>query len=290
MVMRSTLLFFALFAPTAVYAQDKPRLPQDVPPTIGMATAKRLGEDAVGGYQIELVLPSIRYEIVHREHRAGKVASWHEVVTRVEPVTKTLRFQTASQIPDSVVVGIDGKPLTAEVILERLAKQTPVLVSVSGHMVDPYYLQLAKKEAVIILLSRKDGKGDMRLLPEYEKGLSTSIQPVIELTGVPTTAAVYDVAKRLKPIKLETKEEAANYFKPEALTALVKQVDFNKQFVLIFAWKGSGQDKLTYDDGFGNPAAEFRLKPGRTRDLRPHVHVYALGSNVEWDVVLRHAK
>ena len=140
---------------------------------IATATAQALSGDQEGRYQIKLVLPFIRYEIVAREYRAGKVAQWQDVITRVKPVTRTLKFETASQIPDSQVVGMDGKPMDPETILSRLKDETPVLVSVSGKMVDPYYLQLAKDDAVIILLSRKDGKGDAKLLPKFEQDRST---------------------------------------------------------------------------------------------------------------------
>ena len=71
----------------------------------------------------------------------------------------------------------------------------------------------------------------------------------------------------------------------DALAALKKQVDFDEQFVLLFAWRGSGQDKLTYVVAESFPEQiTFRIEPGRTRDLRPHVHIYALRSNVKWSV------
>ena len=44
-------------------------------------------------------------------------------------------------------------------------------------MVDPYYLQLLKEDTILILLSRKDGKGDRTLLPRYVKGLVDPKQP-----------------------------------------------------------------------------------------------------------------
>ncbi len=62
-----------------------------------------------------------------------------------------------------------------------------------------------------------------------------------------------------------------------------EQVDFEKQIVLVFAWRGSGQDKLDYVVAESFPEQiTFTYRPGRTRDLRPHVYAYALRSNVAW--------
>ena len=61
------------------------------------------------------------------------------------------------------------------------------------------------------------------------------------------------------------------------------QVDFEKQLVLLFAWRGSGQDQLEYTVAESYPEqVTFRYVPGRTRDLRPHVSIYALRKNVTW--------
>jgi len=69
----------------------------------------------------------------------------------------------------------------------------------------------------------------------------------------------------------------------DALAKLKEQVDFEKQIVLVFAWRGSGQDQMDFTVAESYPEqVRFRYKPGRTRDLRPHVYVYALRSNVTW--------
>jgi hypothetical protein len=70
---------------------------------------------------------------------------------------------------------------------------------------------------------------------------------------------------------------------------LARQVDFEQQFVLLFAWRGSGQDRFRYTVAESYPEQVFfTYRAGRTRDLRPHVYVYALRSNVKWNVKRSH--
>ena len=88
-----------------------------------------------------------------------------------------------------------------------------------------------------------------------------------------------------EPREIRSAEDAAKHFDGDALTKLTESVDFEKQIVLVFAWRGSGRDKLDFVvmESFPEQIA-FSRQPGLTRDLRPHVHVYALRSNVKWSV------
>ena len=87
------------------------------------------------------------------------------------------------------------------------------------------------------------------------------------------------------PIVLKSSEDGIKYFGKEALTKISKAVDFDKQIVLVFAWKGSGGDLFQYLIKESNPAQiVFSYKAGLTRDLRSHVKVYVLRSNVTWTV------
>jgi len=85
------------------------------------------------------------------------------------------------------------------------------------------------------------------------------------------------------PVELTSLEDAKKHFEGDVLDQLKAKVDFGNQIVLVFAWRGSGQDKLDYVvmESFPEQIA-FSYRPGRTRDLRPHVHVFALRSNVKW--------
>ena len=174
---RTAPLVIAISVATVALAQDEVSLPKDVPPVVGMAVATESHDDRWTGYQIELVVPSIQYEVRRNEYVQGKPVVWDEIITNVSPMKRVLKFETPSQIPDSLIVGIDGVPLSAVSILERLKKRVPVLVSVSGKMVDPYYLQLAKEDVVIILLNRRDGMGDRAFLPRANFKIPSSADP-----------------------------------------------------------------------------------------------------------------
>ena len=106
---------------------------------------------------------------------------------------------------------------------------------------------------------------------------------IVELKKLKTESLVFKDASRTKPVVLKTEEAAAKYFSKGELAKLKKAANFKKQIVLIFAWKGSGQDKMEFSVAESFPEQVFfSYKPGRTRDLRPHVKVYALRSNVKW--------
>lgn len=107
--------------------------------------------------------------------------------------------------------------------------------------------------------------------------------PISEITGVRPNTGVFKIAGRDKPLVLETPDAAAAHFSSESMGMLSKQVDFDRQIVLVFAWRGSGQDRITYSvlESFPEQIV-FAFRPGRTRDLRPHTKVYVLRSNVKW--------
>ena len=114
---------------------------------------------------------------------------------------------------------------------------------------------------------------------------ATKIPPITRIKKVTPKPSVFKTSSRKKPLVLRSEKEAAEHFSDDELGKLMKQVDFNEQRVLLFAWRGSGQDRLRYDVAESYPEQVFlTYKPGRTRDLRPHVHVYALRSNVKWKV------
>jgi hypothetical protein len=111
-----------------------------------------------------------------------------------------------------------------------------------------------------------------------------SAQPPIKaMVNVRPGISIFKAASLKKPLVVESAEDAAKHFAGDALTALNKDVDFQQQKVLVFAWRGSGQDRLSYNILESYPEQiRFRYHPGRTRDLRPHVYVYALRANVTW--------
>jgi len=114
---------------------------------------------------------------------------------------------------------------------------------------------------------------------------AASVPPIREVEGVAPLLSGFAGGGWKKPIVIRSEADAAAQLSERARVALRKQVDFARQVVLVFAWRGSGQDRLRYAVMESYPEqVVFRLKPGRTRDLRPHVQVYALRTNVAWSV------
>ncbi len=111
------------------------------------------------------------------------------------------------------------------------------------------------------------------------------IPPVQRLTKVKPERGIFKSATRKKPVVIRSAKDAAKHFSKAEAAKLAKRVDFKQQVVLVFAWRGSGQDKLTTAVLESYPEQViFGYKPGRTRDLRPHIAIFALRSNVRWKV------
>jgi hypothetical protein len=96
---------------------------------------------------------------------------------------------------------------------------------------------------------------------------------------------VFKGASKTKPVVVKSLKNGAKYFGKEALAKISKAVDFEKQSVLVFAWKGSGQDRFQYvvKESFPEQIM-FSYKRGRTKDLKSHLKVYVLRSDVKWAV------
>ena len=85
---------------------------------------------------------------------------------------------------------------------------------------------------------------------------------------------------------LEIKEDQLEkYFKKGAIKVIKKSIDFTKQKLLVFGWRGSGGDKIDYVvlESYPEQIA-FTKTRGRTRDLRSHIHIYVLRKNVSWSI------
>ncbi len=126
------------------------------------------------------------------------------------------------------------------------------------------------------------------LVPCFVLNLSAQIGAAVPgikaIKDVRPLPSVFNIASRKSPIAIHSKTEASKYFSMVEADRLVKQVDFKNQLVLVFAWRGSGQDRQEYVVMESYPEQiRFSIKPGRTRDLRPHTYVYALRKNVSWN-------
>lgn len=85
-----------------------------------------------------------------------------------------------------------------------------------------------------------------------------------------------------KPTKITSAEELAKALPGKDVAEKVgKQVDFSKEYLLLFRWAGSGRDMLTAAGE--EKKAVFTYKRGLTRDLRPHLHLFAVAKDAEWE-------
>jgi len=85
-----------------------------------------------------------------------------------------------------------------------------------------------------------------------------------------------------KPIAIKTAEELEKLLGKKAAEQ-VKDVNFEKETLLLFHWSGSGGDKLTASNDAGQkPAVVFTITRGLTRDLRHHVKLFAISKSASW--------
>ena len=148
-------LLVAVFCAVAD-AESPVSLPKDVPPVIGTAaaiasSAPRADSDR---WSIELVVPKVAWEVVGEERPK---LEWPEFKVTVEEAVLTLQmgYHPATQLSENAqnrVLDLKGRRLGRDEALKRLAAKTPVLVSVSGRMPDPFYLQCTKPDTLIVVL------------------------------------------------------------------------------------------------------------------------------------------
>lgn len=120
--------------------------------------------------------------------------------------------------------------------------------------------------------------------PAESEPAGEALPPVVELKIWVTDQAYEDSSARA-PIVIKSLADAKPYFDEKALAELDKQMDFDRQVLVVFAWRGSGQDKHNYDVAESMPEqVTFRYTPGLTRDLRAHAAAYALRADVTWSV------
>lgn len=87
-----------------------------------------------------------------------------------------------------------------------------------------------------------------------------------------------------EPTVIKSAEELAkDPVLKDAADDIKKSVDFTKEKLLVFAWSGSGQDKVTVtgETKDGKTALTVEYTRGFTRDLRSHVKLFIVPSGAE---------
>jgi hypothetical protein len=92
---------------------------------------------------------------------------------------------------------------------------------------------------------------------------------------------------RTKPSVMESDEQVVEVLGQQEAARVMEQVDLDTEYLLLFQWAGSGQDKLTYKVKQRDRVATvaFSFQPGRTRDLRRHAYLYAIQRGVQWQIL-----
>ena len=92
------------------------------------------------------------------------------------------------------------------------------------------------------------------------------------------------MGRGVEPTTVASAEDLAkNPVVKEAADEIKKKIDFAKEKLVVFAWAGSGQDKLTPELRTVDTkmTAVFAYTRGLTRDLRQHIHLYVVPRDAE---------
>jgi len=83
--------------------------------------------------------------------------------------------------------------------------------------------------------------------------------------------------KPAEPVTITSEDELAKAFADADFVAKMKKdIDFKKWDLVYYGWSGSGQDKISFKPSDDGKEVTFTYPPGRTRDLRPHSHLFAV--------------
>ena len=77
-------------------------------------------------------------------------------------------------------------------------------------------------------------------------------------------------------VLIEKYYDAQKFFRP-----VPPDADFTKENILMFAWGGSGEDKIDYDQD-EDGVYHFVLKKGLTKDYVSHIKIYVIKKNDRW--------
>lgn len=160
-------------------AEPAREMPEDVPPILGMAIAvpaprPGAGGDADGG-TVRIEVPRVAWKLVGR--RLPK-KEWPklEVTVEEEVLEVEVGYLPATQLREAAqnrILDMKGRRLDRGEVRRRLASRTPVLVSVSGRMPDPYYLQCTKADTLIVALGAWDSPAPELLPRPQDAGLAS---------------------------------------------------------------------------------------------------------------------
>lgn len=109
---------------------------------------------------------------------------------------------------------------------------------------------------------------------------------VAQLPDVEPNQSAFEDGKETFPIQIKSAEGLVKYFGNDQGKTIGKKIDWQRQQILVFAWRGSSKDHLYYTILKSNPPQYvFYRARGETRDLKQHAYVYVVGLSTKWSVV-----
>ena len=160
-------------------------------------------------------------------------------------------------------------------------------------MIPSKMANLAQAAALVLLMitSVHAGQGansDPKPNPGPSIGGSKEPKRVVDVTPGKRAAvafALVDIGQNNSPLEVRDRATLFQAVGDEALrAAILAQVDFRKQVLLIFKWRGSGQDKLVVSPDPEAKTVEFTVQRGRTKDLHPHLQLRAVSKKASWSI------
>ena len=110
---------------------------------------------------------------------------------------------------------------------------------------------------------------------------------VREISGLKPGGPANTRGSANKPTVIKEKAGVTKSFSDKATQEKVlKEVNFEKEILLVFRWAGSGQDRIAASGKKTDKGIEvvFGYSRGLTRDLRRHFRVYAVAKDAKWKV------
>jgi hypothetical protein len=162
------LSVLAVWAGAVVAADEKKSAPQGPPPMQALA---RMDRDGLVEIQVPVGVPVMPERRGDRDRGDDRRPAPREDERRPPPREDDRRpagrgderpqappqFRTEMQSvrfnsKDVQAYSVDGKKLDANALRDRLARETPVLISGNGQKVDPFYLRVVKEDTLVLLL------------------------------------------------------------------------------------------------------------------------------------------
>ena len=145
---------------------EKKNAPSDLPPILCLATAsKGPGKSVV----VQVSVPRLAAKVKGKTIPKRGLPKVKVTVLRRE-LRVVLNPDSPSQLVGSGFFTLSGDPVEPGEILRRLKKDVPVLLSATGKMIDPYYLQVVKPETLLLVLGPRDGAPNLDLYPRVFAG------------------------------------------------------------------------------------------------------------------------